>query len=432
MSDDNKQLVDRGWEEMSALLDIEMPIKKDRDKFMWIWFGLFLGLAVLFLIAYQKVFHEPKELIDVVHTEVGSEPTNPTSGDKVIQEETEIQDDGVSTDNFRSENVSISNERSDLEGVISQSTNQESEIASNSKIPNLLTISSSNSNTDLVDSNNSSFSSTNTTNSKISSVAEDIISNKSMTLKNSEEELFQKSLIQLESLRIDAFRLYPLIEKEFSLYDMIIAESETSMKGYLFAGTNISRILDGRIQLVGGHLGYSQPLHEKWSLNYSLSYQTAFGLNTTTSLDQGALEEDMSVDTNTSFGGSNNASAQQMKRARALNFSLIPSYAINTRVSVGGGLIVGYHSNMISSNDVSAIRASEPIDYQFNYWNYGLTLGVNYALLRNLNIGVNYSNFQKDLFYQDPSFSSLNIQGFDPSLKSRNQLGISINYLFRQ
>ena len=91
----DSQFINHSWQEMSKLLDKELPVKKKKRRFIWVWFfgfGLLVS-ALTFQYFNQKNNINPKSIEENSNTIIASKKRNQQSNiiqNKAIKDSNDI------------------------------------------------------------------------------------------------------------------------------------------------------------------------------------------------------------------------------------------------------------------------------------------------------------------------------------------------------
>lgn len=61
----DEEFLDQSWANMSAILDQEMPVKKRKRRFIWLWFGGLLALTLVVFAYLNNPFYNKKEIVPI-------------------------------------------------------------------------------------------------------------------------------------------------------------------------------------------------------------------------------------------------------------------------------------------------------------------------------------------------------------------------------
>ena len=399
MSDNKGSIVDLGWQNMAAVLDLEMPVKKKSRRFLWI---PLLGILAISYVFTHFLNNRSGESIDS-YPHIQSEISTPfqnqnqklTNKTEIIANQTDeaLSNNGSNESILSSINDAISAPTSGVtaQGSISSRgiIKSSSSIIYHTPLSTSYPYESSNHITSydhLFDNNSNDIGLTK---------AEDFNASSIIALENAEKvEIL--GIFQLNSLIINDLNTNPDIRTPNILPIQI--DSKKSSDAEFGLGVYVDHLINSDIFLVGGSIMYNKPLNSKLILSGRLSYSKSFTTyNNQTGIDFGNTIE---MDTNASEPNEFDMSAADLRTdnlsIEIIEFSTIASYHINKRWVPYTGISLANSRGRYNIVN-AANRALQPTMEDSNEITFGFLTGMEYTIIDRLGINLQYSYYTKRL-----------------------------------
>ena len=400
MRDKRAALVDRGWENMKGVLDVEVLVGKKR-RVLWLPLLIILiGIATIALAIYRgntSVKNNSREASDMLIASDKSNDdkaqTSKTTSETIDQDIASIEKDAILTDKGASNPSSIFSEKelpadpfeegqSTLLGTDLTLPSLRYPQPDNSKQPGLrsfnITPGNDRSNADLFENDN---------------LTEHVFSS-----------FFIVDKSPIKRFELDALK-FPL---RFSVVDLKVVDlkDEKRANGHFYFVGHLGHLVNSEVFLAGPTIKYNHPISNSFFVRSGLSYYKAFNFNNSTTNFQTEPPESFDPLDPSAPGQEIDVSVSEPSipvvpintTLSTIEFALALGYKFDSHWSAYAGacLANNYGEFPVISQSTQTRAVAEPQAEKFNDTRFGLMTGINYGLGSRFGLNFEYTYSLRD------------------------------------